>query len=283
MIVVTGANGQLGRLVIEQLLTQVPAGSIVAAVREPAKATDLRERGVQLRHADYDQPATLNAALAGATKVLLISSSEIGQRVAQHGHVVDAAVKAGVELLAYTSILQAPTSPLALAAEHLATERRIQEAGIPSVILRNGWYTENYLQGAAAAIALGTLYGCAGTGRTASAARKDYADAAAAVLTQPGQAGKVYELAGDEAYTMAEFAQELHRVSGKPVSYADLPEAEYQALLTKAGLPPALAAMLADSQAGVARGGLAFEERQLSQLIGRPTTAWTEQVRAALG
>lgn len=207
MIVVTGASGQLGRLVIQSLLRrQVPASQIVAAVRTPAKAADLAALGVQVREADYTRPDTLDAALAGAEKVLLISSNEVGQRAPQHQNVIDAARRAGVKLLAYTSLLRADTSPLGLAAEHVATEAALKASGVPHVLLRNGWYTENYLASVAPALQHGAFIGSAGEGRIASAARADYAEAAAAVLTLPDQAGQVHELAGDTAYTLAELA-----------------------------------------------------------------------------
>ncbi|MBT9499539.1 MAG: SDR family oxidoreductase [Zoogloea sp.] len=272
MIVITGASGQLGRLVIEALLHTLPASEIVAAVRTPAKVSDLAARGVQVRQADYTQPATLDAAFQGADKLLLISSSEVGQRVPQHRAVIDAAQRAGVKLLAYTSLLHADVSPLGLAAEHQETEALLRASGLPHVILRNGWYTENYAASVPAALAHGVLLGSAGTGRIASAARADYAEAAAAVLTQDDQAGRVYELAGDTAYTLAELAAEITTQSGKEIAYKDLPEADYKAILLGAGLPEGLAALLADSDVGASKGGLFDDSRQLSQLIGRPTT-----------
>lgn len=272
MIVITGASGQLGRLIIEALLHTLPASEIVAAVRTPAKVSDLAARGVQVRQADYTQPATLDAAFQGADKLLLISSSEVGQRVPQHRAVIDAAQRAGVKLLAYTSLLHADVSPLGLAAEHQATEALLRASGLPHVILRNGWYTENYAASVPAALAHGVLLGSAGTGRIASAARADYAEAAAAVLTQDDQAGRVYELAGDTAYTLAELAAEITTQSGKEIAYKDLPEADYKAILLGAGLPEGLAALLADSDVGASKGGLFDDSRQLSQLIGRPTT-----------
>ena len=246
MIVVTGANGQLGQLVIQSLLRSVPASQIVAAVRQPAKAGALAALGVQVREADYNRPDTLDAAFAGADKVLLISSSEVGQRLPQHQNVIDAAVRAGVKLLAYTSLLKADTSPLGLAAEHLATERALKASGLPHVLLRNGWYTENYLASVPAALAHGALIGSAGEGRIASAARADYADAAAAVLTQADQAGKVYELAGDSAYTLAELAAELSQATGKTIPYVNLPEADFKGALLQAGLPAPIAELLAN-------------------------------------
>ena len=281
MIAITGATGQLGRLVIQTLLKSVPAGEIVAAVRNPQTANDLAALGIQVRYADYDQADSLVKAFQGADKLLLISASELGRRLTQHRAVIDAAKKAGVGLLAYTSILHADTSPLPLAAEHKATEALIQVSGIPSVVLRNGWYSENYLVSVPAALQYGVLLGSAGAGRIASAARLDYAEAAAAVLTQSNQAGLVYELAGDEFYTLTEFAQEITRQLGKNVAYQNLPEAEYKAALVNAGLPEGIAALLSESDVGASKGGLFDDSRQLSQLIGRPTTRIAKQVKLA--
>jgi len=283
MIIVTGASGQLGRLVIEALLKKLPAGEIAAAVRNPEKLADLAARGVQIRQADYDQPANLAAAFKGADKLLLISASEVGRRVPQHRAVIEAAKAAGVGLLAYTSILHADTSPLPLAAEHKETESLIGASGLPAVILRNSWYTENYLAGIPAALQYGVLLGSAGVGRIASAARADYAEAAAAALTQDNQAGRIYELAGDEAYTLGELASEIARQSGKAVAYQDLPEDEFKAALLAAGLPEGLATLLAESDIGAAKGGLFDDSHQLSKLIGRPTTPLADLVKRALG
>ena len=282
MIVVTGATGQLGRLVIQSLLTKLPTSQIVAAVRNPARAADLAALGVQVRKADYTDPASLEAAFQGAEKVLLISSSEVGQRAPQHRNAIDAAKKVGISLLAYTSILHADASPLGLAVEHLATETYLRESGVPFVLLRNGWYTENYLASVQPALQHGAFIGSAGEGRIASAARADYAEAAAVALTTPGQAGKVYELAGDDAYTLTEFAAELSRQSGKLVPYVNLSEGDYKAALLGAGLPEPLAALLADSDVGASKGGLFDGQRQLSALIGRPTASLAAAMGSAL-
>lgn len=282
MIVVTGATGQLGHLVIAALLKKVPAAQIVAAVRNVEKAKDLAALGVQVRQADYNQPASWDAALKGADKVLLISSSEIGQRARQHKAVIDAARRAGVKLLAYTSVLHADRSVLGLADEHRETEAHIRASGVPYVLLRNGWYTENYAMGVPTALSMGAVYGCAGDGRISSAARADYAEAAAVVLTSEGQAGKTYELAGDSAYTLSEFAAEISRQSGKAINYVNLPEAEYKKALLGAGLPELLAQLLADSDTGVSKGALFDESKQLSELIGRATTPMAASVKAAL-
>lgn len=282
MIAVTGATGQLGRLVINALLKKVPANEIIAAVRNPEKASDLAALGLQVRKADYSQPATLDAAFQGVDKLLLISSSEVGQRVAQHTAVINAAKHAGVKLLAYTSLLHADKSILGLGEEHRATEALLRESGLPVVLLRNGWYTENYAASIAPALAHGAFIGAVGNGRIASAAREDYAQAAAAVLTQEGQAGKVYELAGDDSYTLAEFAAEIARQSGKPVVYQDLSEADFKQALISAGLPEGFASMLADSDAGAAQGGLFDDSHTLSKLIGRPTTPYAKVIAATL-
>lgn len=283
MVIVTGASGQLGRLVVEALLKKLPAGEIVAAVRNPEKVADLAARGVQVRQADYDQPASLVAAFKGADKLLLISASEIGRRVPQHRAVIDAAKAAGVGLLAYTSLLHADTSPLPLAAEHKETESLIRASGLPAVILRNGWYTENYTAGIPTALQYGVVLGSAKQGRIASAARADFAEAAAAVLTQENQAGRIYELAGDESYTLGELAAEIARQSGKIVAYQDLPESEFKTALLGAGLPGFLATLLAESDVGASKGGLFDDSRQLSALIDHPTTPLAELVRRALG
>jgi NAD(P)H dehydrogenase (quinone) len=282
MIVITGATGQLGRLVITALLEKVPAASIVAAVRDVEKAKDIAALGVQVRQADYNQPESWNAALLGADKVLLISSNEIGQRTQQHRAVIDAAKHAGVKLLAYTSILHANTSRLGLADEHRETEAAILDSGLPFVFLRNGWYTENYAMGISTALALGAVYGCAGDGRISSAARADYAAAAAVVLTSDDQAGKTYELAGDSSYNLSEFAAEISRQSGKSINYVNLPEAEYKKALLSAGLPEVFAELLANSDTGVSNGALFDDGMQLSQLIGKPTAAWEATVSTAL-
>ena len=282
MIAITGATGQLGRLVMDKLLETTPASEIVAAVRSPEKAADLAARGVVVRRADYEKPETLEAAFAGVERLLLISSSEVGRRAAQHRNVIEAAKKAGVELIAYTSLLHATSSPLGLREEHVATENMLRESGLGYVLLRHGWYTENFTGGIPAALELGVILGCAGDGRIASAARADYAAADVVAITGEGQDGSIYELAGDTAYTLAEFAAEVAQRSGKPVAYQDLTEEEYWDALLKAGLPEPIAAMLADSQAGAAKDGLFDDGKQLSALIGRPTTTLGESVRVAL-
>lgn len=283
MIAITGANGQLGRLVIKSLQRLAPATRIIAAVRSPEKAQDLKSSTVEIRHADYDKPETLRSAFTGIDKLLLISASDLsGVRLAQHKAAIDAAKAAGVKLIAYTGILHTDTSALILTEEHRATEAYLKASGIPYVLLRNGWYTENETAALAAVLAHNAFIGSSGDGRISYAARADYAEAAARVLLADDQAGRIYELAGDEGVTLAELAAETSRLAGKPIAYVNLPQADYAGALLSAGLPAPLANMLADSSAKAADGGLYDNSRTLSRLIGRPTTPVSETLAAAL-
>lgn len=278
-IAVTGATGQLGRIVITKLKEKVAAADIVALVRSPDKAADL---GVTARATDYGKPETLDAALSGVDTLLLISSSEIGQRLVQHQNVIGATKKAGVKKIVYTSVLHADTSPLGLAEEHRQTEAAIQTSGIAYTLLRNGWYSENYKGAIGGALASGTLIGSAGEGRISAATRLDYAEAAVAVLTDDGHDGRTYELAGDNAWTLADLAAEVSKQSGRSIPYKDLPEADYAAALVGNGVPQAVAAMLAGADIATAQGALFDNGRELSSLIGRPTTPLAVAVAEAL-
>ncbi len=280
---VTGASGQLGRLVVAALVERAGPQAVVAVVRDPARAASLFPEGVAIRKGDYDRPETLDAAFAGAGRLLLISSNALGERVTQHRNVVEAAKRAGVARIAYTSVLHADTSKLGLAEEHRQTEALIETSGIPFMLLRNGWYTENYASSIPAALQHGAFIGGARGGRISSAARTDYAEAAAiALLDDDAPAGAIYELAGDQSFTLAEFAAEISRQVGREIPYADLPEAEYRTVLTGAGLPEPLAALLADSDAAAAEGALFDNSRQLSRLIGRPTTPFAVTIAETL-
>ncbi|ENZ4139793.1 SDR family oxidoreductase [Enterobacter ludwigii] len=282
MIAITGATGQLGQLVIEQLLNTVPANQIVAIVRNPAKAEALSQQGITVRQGDYADESTMTSALKGVEKLLLISSSEVGQRATQHQNVINAAKAAGVKFIAYTSLLHADKSPLGLHVEHVATEKALAESGIPYALLRNGWYTQNYLASAPPALEHGVFIGAAGEGKIASATRADYAAAAAKVISGDGHAGNVYELAGDHAWTLSELAAELSKQSGKNVAYQNMSEADFAAALKGVGLPAGLADMLADSDVGASKGGLFDDSHTLSKLIGRPTTPLSESIKAIL-
>ncbi|MET0596035.1 MAG: SDR family oxidoreductase [Polyangiaceae bacterium] len=272
MIVITAATGKLGHHVVDALLAKVPASQITVAVRNPDKAKDFAEKGITVRLGDYSKPDTLRAAFRGADKLLLISSSEVGQRERQPKAAIAAAVAEKVPFLAYTSILHADTSRMALALEHLATERAIQASGISYAFLRNGWYLENYSENLGAALAHGVLLGSAQSGKIAAATRKDFAEAAATVLTSEGHANKIYELAGDVPFTMSELAKVVADAAGNPVAYQDLSVSDYTKALVGFGVPPAFAEVLADSDAGIARGELDDRSGDLKKLIGHATT-----------
>lgn len=282
MYAVTGASGQLGRLVIDALLEKVEAGNIVALVRDPAKLGDLAAHGVMVRAFDYDAPATLAPALEGVDRLLLISSNDPASRQPQHQAVIDAAKTASVGYIAYTSILHADSNPMNLAATHRVTEAAIEASGLAHAFLRNSWYTENYVMSAAPAIEHGAFLGSAGDGRISSASRADYAAAAAAVLADDSVENRTFELAGDDAFTLTQFAAAIAEISGKPVIYKDLPEADYRQVLEGAGLPAPIADMLAESDAKAAGDTLYDDGHALGTLIGRSTTPWRETLEAAL-
>ncbi|MGW3686589.1 SDR family oxidoreductase [Streptomyces sp. NPDC005125] len=281
-IVVTGATGELGRLVVDELLATVPASEIAAVVRDKEKAAGLAARGVELRIADYDRPETLTDTFEAGDRVLLISGNEVGRRVPQHTAVIDAAKAAGVTQLAYTGVLGGPDADFQLAAEHKVTEQLILDSGLPHTFLRNGWYTENYTANLAPVLAHGAVVSNAGEGRVASATRADYAAAAAAVLTGEGHLGKAYELSGDVAWSFAEYAAEVSKATGKGIAYNNIPAAVHQEILVGAGLPEGFAAILVDVDEAIARGLLAGTNGDLARLINRPTTPLAETVAAAV-
>ncbi|MCX4583531.1 SDR family oxidoreductase [Streptomyces sp. NBC_01481] len=281
-IVVTGATGALGRLVIEELLAIVPAEQLAAVVRNKEKAADLAARGIELRIADYSEPGTLAGAFRAGDRVLLISGSEVGRRVPQHAAVIEAAKAAGVAQLAYTSVLGGPGADFRLAAEHQVTEQAIADSGLPYTFLRNGWYTENYTEHLAPVLEHGAVVASAGEGRIASASRADYAAAAAAALTGEGHLGTAYELSGDVAWSFAEYAAELSRQTGRTITYNNVPAEAHLEILTGAGLPGPLAEIFVDVDAAVGRGLLAGTSGDLARLAGRPTTPLADSVAAAL-
>lgn len=282
MYVVTGATGQLGKLVVEGLLAAVPADEIAVVVRSADKAAAWAAQGVRVHEADYGRPETLAGVFAAGDRVLLISGNQFGSRVAQHRAVIDAAKAAGAGLLAYTSVLGGPAATFRIAEEHIATEAVLRESGLPFALLRNGWYTENYTATAAGSLERGEVFGSGGDGRVATAPRQDYADAAVAVLTGEEHEGGVYELSGDADWSMGEYASELSAASGRPVVYREVEPAEQVERLVAAGLPEALAEVFVDTDAAIARGELGLRTGDLARLIGRPTVPLAETVRAAL-
>ena len=282
-IAVTGATGQLGRLVVNQLLEKGGDLEVIAVVRDPGKAEALAARGAEVRVAAYDDPAALAKALAGVDKVLLISSSEVGKRIQQHKNVIDAAKAAGVKHLLYTSAPRATATALILAPEHKATEENIHASGLPYTILRNNWYTENYLRQVEPAKATGKLVTAAGSGKVASATRADFAAGAVAALTGSGHEGKTYELGGDHAWDFNELAAALGEVIGKPVVYQPVSPDELKQILIGTGANEGMAGFASALDANIADGALAEVTHDLSRLIGRPTTPLKEGLAKALG
>jgi NAD(P)H dehydrogenase (quinone) len=283
MYAVTGATGQFGRHAIASLLKRVGAGDIVALARDRAKALDLEALGIRVRPFDYDAPDRLAASLDDVTRLLFVSSDAPDRRIAQHKAVIDAAARTPVQMIAYTSIIHADTNPISLAESHRQTERMIAASGIPHAILRNSWYIENYLIGATAAIEHATLLGSTGDGAISAAARADYAEAATVILMGAASPSRIYELAGDEAFTLSDVAKALGEASGRKVAYWNLPEADYRAALIAAGVPAGFATALAEYSASAAGGILADGSCTLSGLIGRPTATMRETILRALG
>ena len=281
-IAITGATGQLGNLIIEQLLQLTAAQNIVALVRNVDKAEHFKVQGIEPREFDYDRPETLVPALLGIDKLLLISANEIGRRTPQHQAVIDAAKVAGVPYLAYTSLLRADTSPLGLAQEHRETEKLIQDSGITYTFLRNNWYSENYLAGVAHTIEIGTLFGAAQDGRISSASRIDYAEAAAKVLTSTGHENKTYELAGSESFSLSDLATFIGQAVNKDIIYQNLSAEEYTQGLTQAGLPAGLVDVIVDADIQTIQGAMYSDSKDLEQLIGHKTTSIQDAIKAAL-
>lgn len=273
-IAVTGATGQLGGHIIDSLLTRgVAPANIVAVVRNREKAAGLAAKSITLGVAQYEDEAALAEALAGVDRLVLVSGSEVGKRLAQHTNIINAAKSAGVSFIAYTSLLNADTSELALAPEHRATEKLLADSGIDQAILRNGWYWENYASAIDSGKAAGKFFGAAGSAKVSGAARIDYAEAAAAVVTGEGHSGKVYELAGAPALTYPEIASEVSKVIGSEVTYVNQSVDEYTATLEGVGIPGEVAAMFAGMEPLIEAGALYSESTDLQDLIGRPSTS----------
>lgn len=278
-IAITGASGQLGQLALHHLATLCGRDSLLALARDPAK---LETTGIASRRFDYKAVETLVPALDGVETLVLISSSEFEDRVGQHANVIDAARTAGVGRIVYTSILKADRSPLLIATDHRETEALIAASGVPATIVRNSWYTENWTATLAGSIAAGALVGSAGDARFTPATRLDYAEALAVVAASWDHAGQVYELAGDEAFSLSDLADEVSRQIGRPLAYQDLPPADYGAILQQVGLPAAFAQLLVDVDVNAGAGWLADDSGTLAKLIGRPTTRLTKAVRDGL-
>ncbi len=282
-ILVTGAGGQLGSLIVESLLRRgAPASSVIASARDLAKVEGLAARGVRTALLDYERPETIAEALADVDTVVLVSGSEPGKRLAGHRNVIDAAAAAGVSKLVYTSAPKATTFEWPLGAEHRATEEAIAASGVPAVIVRNNWYIENYVNDVQQARESGAIAASVGDGRVAAASRADYADGAAVVALEDGHIGQVYEFAGDTRLSYDDLAAAAAEVLGRDVHYTRLSSGEQQAVLEGFGLDSGTAGFVVSIDTGIREGVLDVEDGTLSRLIGRPTTPFAEGLRAAL-
>ncbi|OIQ45344.1 MAG: NAD(P)-dependent oxidoreductase [Roseobacter sp. MedPE-SW] len=280
---VTGATGQLGQLVLSALSEKnIPTSDIAVLVRREVAAAELKSKGYDVRMGDYSDTDKLVSAFAGIERLLLISGSEVGQRLPQHLNVVTSAKAAGVKFIAYTSLLKARSSKIGLAPEHVGTEEAIAASGLDYTFLRNGWYAENYLMALPQILELGQHFGAAGDAKFAPATRADLADAAAVVLSSEGHEGKTYELAGDDSFTYADYVGTIAELSGKEITYVDMPEAAFKDALTGAGLPEPLAALLSNADAVSKDGWLFDDSKTLSGLIGHPTTPIKDVLKAAM-
>ncbi|NLP59251.1 SDR family oxidoreductase [Lutibacter sp. B1] len=276
---ITGASGKLGQLVVSKLKEHISAEDIIALVRTPEKVESL---GINARTFDYNQPNKLAAALKGIDKLLLISGNEIGKRFLQHSAVINAAKEVGIKHFVYTSLLKADSSTLVLAPEHLNTEKAIKASGLDFTILRNGWYNENYTERVKDTVAHGKLYGSSSDAKISSASREDFAEAAVVVLCEDKHRNKTYELSGDLAFTMEDYASEISKLTGKKIPYVNLPEKEFASVLEQAGLPEPVAAFFAGTHTATLHGDLYDDGNQLNQLIGRPTTTISKSISKAL-
>ncbi|EAV40622.1 NAD(P)H:quinone oxidoreductase [Stappia aggregata IAM 12614] len=281
MIAVTGANGQLGRLVLKHL-AKLTAQPVRALVRSPEKAADLASGQVAVVKADYDDSSTLPAALEGVERLLLISGSEVGKRVPQHKAVIDAAKAAGVRFIVYTSLLNVPQSSLLLGEEHKETEKLLSESGIAHAVLRNGWYVENFGGTISAALAHGAVAGASGDGKFSAAGREDYAEAAARIVSGSDLSTRALELGGSSAFTLGDLAAELSSQTGRDIPFNNLPDATYAGILVQAGLPEGFAKILADADRGASEGDLFTASTALEDLNGHPARSLKDFVAESL-
>ena len=278
MIGITGATGKLGAIVLKKLIAEgTNPSDILALGRNENRLQELaKDLGVKTAKFDYTDQNTIDAVLSQTEKLLLISSSEVGKRFTQHKNVIEGAKKAGIKQIAYTSLLKADTSPLGLAPEHKQTEELLLSSGLNYTILRNGWYTENYTDQLPVMLEHLGFVGCAKEAKISAAPREDYAQAASKVLTSSGHDHKIYELAGDNAFTLSELASEVSAATKKDIKYTDLPEADFTKILVDAGLPEGFAQVLSSTETFAQEGALFDDSKTLSKLIGRPTRTLKE-------
>jgi NAD(P)H dehydrogenase (quinone) len=279
-IVVTATSGHLGRLIVTDLLDRgIPATDIVAGARKPEAIADLADAGVRTTRIDYDDPATIEAAISTGDTFVLISGAFTPDRNRQHADAVAAATRAGAGHIVYTSGLRASESPSPIAASHAPTEDAVRASGLPFTILRNGWYTENYAANIPTARETGVLLASVSEGRVASASRRDFASAVGAVVTSEGHLGQTYELSGDVAWTYDDLAAALSEVLGRDVVHKPVSSAEHLEILKDAGVPEQFAEMGVAVDGAIAAGAFAYQNGDLARLLGRPTTPLVDGLR----
>ncbi|UOE95177.1 SDR family oxidoreductase [Alkalihalobacillus sp. LMS39] len=275
-ILVTGATGKLGSKVLDALLKTVPSSQLAVSVRKPEKAKSLRARGVDVRYGDFDRPETLDAAFAGIDRLLIISTDGDNEtRTRQHTNAVEAAARAKVGFIAYTSAPNAMESKLFLAAAHQATEKAILETGIPYSFLRNNWYLENETATIQAVLAGAPWVTSAGSGKVGGALQQEYAEAAAAVVANDGHENTIYELSG-KLKAQEEMASALGTVLGKEVLIQQVDDATYAEIMKKAGVPDFVIPILVGIQQGIRVRAFEVESNDFDKLIGRPLTPTNE-------
>lgn len=275
-ILVTGATGKLGTKVVEKLLKSVPANQLAVSVRNPEKAEGIRARGVEVRQGDFDRPETLDMAFTGIDRLLIISADGDNEtRIRQHGNAIDAAKRAGVKFIAYTSLANAAESKNFLAPTHQASEEAILKTGIPYSFLRNNWYLENEISSIQGVLAGAPWVTSAGNGKVGWAMRLDYAEAIANVMAGSGHENTIYELSG-KLLTQEQLASALGAVLDKNVPVQQVDDAAYADIMKAAGVPDFVIPILAGIQQGIREGTLEVENSDLEQLLGRPVTSINE-------
>lgn len=275
MILITGATGQLGGIVVENLLEKVPARQIAVLVRDENKAADLKAKGVEVRVGSYHDAASLANAMSGIDKVLLISSNDFNNRLGQHKNVIDAAKNAGVKHILYTGVTmkninESPLKPLL--ADHYQTEDYIEESGLTYTFLQNSLYFEVIPLFVGANVLETGIFFPASDGKVAFAARQDLGETTATILATEGHENKTYNLTGATAYSFADVAASLSEFTGKAVSYTSPEPVAFEAMLKQFGLPEGIVLMSVLFAAGIQNGDFDLPSPTLEQLLGRKTT-----------
>ena len=281
-IVVTGASGKLGKLVLKELLA-AGAADILATTRTPENLAEFASQGVDVRQADFKNPASLEDAFKGGTRLLLISTTDVGSRVPQHGAAIDAAKAAGVEHVIYTSWPDPQHSVAAVSPDHAATEDLVLKSGLKFTFLGNYLYSETLMFGLPKALETGKLFGAAGDGRAAYVTRQDCAYAAAGVLNNAVRyENKRLGISGPVAYTRSEIAQLASGITGKPLVYVDLPAEDFGKALVGAGMPEGFAKLFVSFELAIKAGELEAVTQDVSEVSGHTPASLSDFLKSAL-